>query len=116
MRYFGLIFLGALLLSSCEGIVGGNGRVISRENEEPLEKVMVILYLDDIPSDTIFSDSSGRFLGSSFVGCVFGCPESKLFFQKPGYQSETIIFNEELKNRPNYFNYRDSMVVFLKRQ
>jgi predicted small secreted protein len=105
MRYFAYILLllfSSFLLTSCEGVVQGNGKIISSVDGKPIDNVSIIwINL----SDTSYSDKNGYFEVGSFVGCVPDCPGLEVTFSKPGYESKYVNFIKE-------YNYStDSLTI-----
>ena len=89
------------LFTSCEGIVGDDGYIFSTETKKPIENAMVILFLNDKPSDTSYTDKNGFFKATDFVGCVPNCPTAKILISKKNYFSKKIDINKYWKkNKP----------------
>lgn len=72
------------LLTSCEGLVKGNGKIVSSVDNKPIKGVMVYWTVFD---KKIYSDSSGHFEIGSFCGCVPDCPKLEVAFYKKGYKT-----------------------------
>ena len=99
IRLIVLSTLTLISLCSCEGIVGDRGNVHAQDSNEPLEKVMVILFLDKIPSDTTYTDSNGSFESTEFVGCVPDCPCASIGFIKSGFKN--LLIDPNLYRKKN---------------
>lgn len=78
------------LLTSCEGIVRGNGKVISAEDKSPIDSVRIKWMTEEV-----YTDSLGRFEIGQFVGCVTGCPDLELVLEKSGYETKYINLTKE---------------------
>ena len=100
-------FLIILIITSCEGIMGGKGFVYSVKEMAPLERVKIIFFVDDEPVDTTYSDANGYFIMEKLVGCVPDCPESKLVFGKEKFKELTIEINDNFYREYN----QDSLVI-----
>lgn len=72
-------------LLSCEGIVGGSGKVISSSTREPLENVQIVLFLNDDSVQVNYTNEQGLFAMERLVGCIPKCPKGELEFRKSGY-------------------------------
>jgi hypothetical protein len=113
MRMISIIIL-VCALTACEGIVGGDGRIYSLVTKDPLDSVEVVLYLNDHAGTPTYSDQSGFFRGSKFVGCVPSCPDAKVELKKDGYETKIIDFNEFWKENEYNPHLRDSLVIFMR--
>ena len=103
MKYI-LIFLIAILLTSCEGVVEGNGVIISSADKKPIDSVCVFWTNGHMKS---YTDSLGKFEIGSFCGCVPDCPDLELLFYKKGYETKYVNFSKE-----NY-GYKDTEIILL---
>ena len=83
-----LILTILTMVSSCEGIITGKGKIISSADGKPLDKVLVV-WINNF-NDSCRSDSLGNFLIKDFVGCVPSCPELNLLFHKVGYKNQYL--------------------------
>jgi len=101
------------MLTSCEGIVGGDGKIYSSTTKEPLDSVEVMLYLNGHPQELTYSDSTGFFRGSEFVGCVPSCPDAIVKLKKNGFETMTIDFKKFWKENEFNSQTRDNMKIFL---
>ena len=102
MKYIGhLLSLFFLVgLTGCEGLVGDSGYVYSAMSSDPLDSVKVTLIIDNVKSNTTYTDSNGYFENTDFVGCTPKCPNSKLMFVKKGYKTLLIDLEQHLKKHP----------------
>lgn len=109
------VFLSLILvLTSCEGIVGGDGYLYDSKTKKPIKNVRVVLHLNDVARDTCYSNEMGFFSGSQFVGCVPNCPCAKIIMTKDSFKTLVINFDEDWIKRNPTIN-TDSMIVFLER-
>jgi hypothetical protein len=97
LQNFYLFFL-VLLITSCEGIIKGNGKIISASNKLPIDSVK-INWLGEI----VYSDKNGNFSLDQFVGCVPSCPELQLILTKQGYEPKYINLTKENRNNKTVF-------------
>lgn len=88
------LFLIVICLCSCEGIVRGDGKIISATDQKPLDSVLV--YWTNMNKKT-YSDSLGHFEIGQFCGCVPDCPELELITYKKGYFTQYINLTKENK-------------------
>src|SRR5678809_285083 len=77
------LFFLIILISSCEGIIQGKGKIISSGTKLPIDSVK-INWLGKI----VYSDKGGKFSFDEFVGCVPSCPELELVLTKQGYETK----------------------------
>ncbi len=92
------IFYLLILLVSCEGIIHGDGKIISAINQLPIDSVK-INWFDKI----VYSDKNGNFSFHEFVGCVPECPDLELVLTKQGYESKYINLSKENENHKSVF-------------
>ena len=76
-----------LLLTSCEGMVQGNGRIVSSVDNKPIEGVLVRW---TVFNEKVYSDERGHFEIGNFCGCVPECPKLEVIFYKKGYKTQYI--------------------------
>ncbi len=93
MRLNNLYILLFFLISSCEGIIQGKGKIISASSQLPIDSVKI-----DWFGRVEYSDKNGNFSSSQFVGCVPSCPDLELILIKEGYQSKYVNLTKENKN------------------
>lgn len=107
MKYicFTIAFFFIIGLTSCEGIVGDSGHVYSMSTKEPLDSVKITLLIDNLSSQMTYTDSTGYFENTRFVGCTPKCPNSKLKFVKKGYKTLLIDVEKYLKKHPQPNGY-----------
>jgi hypothetical protein len=88
-NYKSLLLVSLLLLSltSCEGLVQGNGRIVSSADNKPIEGVLVHW---TVFNKKVYSDKTGHFEIGSFCGCVPECPKLEVIFYKKGYKTQYI--------------------------
>lgn len=91
MKIISLLLI-TLILCSCEGIVDGNGKIISSIDKKPIDSVLVYWTNEN---EKAYSDSNGRFEIGSFCGAVPDLPELELLFYKKGYETKYINFTKE---------------------
>lgn len=73
------------LLSSCEGVVSGSGKVISSLDKSPLDSVMLTWR-----TEREYTDKEGKFEIGQFVGCPTGCPDLEIILTKKGYATKYV--------------------------
>jgi hypothetical protein len=93
MKIISLLLI-TLIFCSCEGIVDGNGKIISSIDKKPIDSVFVYWTNEN---ERAYSDSIGRFEIGSFCGAVPDLPELELIFYKKGYETKYINFTKEYK-------------------
>lgn len=97
-----LVLLAIVLvyaLTSCEGYRCGNGTVLDKTTNKPLDSVFCEVMTG---SKTMYTDSTGTFeLCNPFGGCVPDCKDITIRFSKAGYKTvstenpvEAVIFLE----------------------
>lgn len=87
-----IIFFLSLLIVSCEGVVEGNGKVISKTDQSPIDSVEVNFF-----GDSIYTDKDGKFSLSEFVGCTPSCPDLELILTKKGYKPKYVNLTKEIQ-------------------
>lgn len=92
------IFFLLFLMVSCEGIIQGDGKIISASNQLPIDSVK-INWFDKI----VYSDKNGSFSFHEFVGCVPACPDLELVLKKQGYEAKYINLTKENKKHKAVF-------------
>jgi hypothetical protein len=88
------ILLISLLLISCEGIVRGEGKIISAKDKKPLDSVLV--YWTNL-NEKSYSDSLGHFEIGQFCGCIPDCPELEIITYKKGYKTNYLNLTKDDK-------------------
>jgi hypothetical protein len=78
------------LLTSCEGVVRGTGKVISSLDKLPIDSVRIKWRTEET-----YTDSLGHFEIGEFVGCPTGCPDLELVLTKAGYETRYVNVTEE---------------------
>jgi hypothetical protein len=76
------------ILSGCEGVSCGMGRVYDSSTLLPLDSVLCV----SNGNEQLQTDSTGSFdLCGPFGGCTFGgCPDVEIEFSRAGYQSQYL--------------------------
>jgi hypothetical protein len=92
------IFFLLLLMTSCEGIIQGNGKIISASNKLPIDSVKI-----NWLSKVVYSDKDGKFSFHEFVGCVPACPDLELVMTKQGYETKYINLTKENEKHRSVF-------------
>ena len=100
--YVFILLLPLILFCSCEGIIGGKGKVLSSVNSEPIDSVKIILSGGQVT----YSNEKGEFENDNFVGCVPDCP-SELIFYKKGFKTRHIDTRNDYDNREKMIVYLD---------
>jgi len=83
---------------SCEGIIQGDGKIISASNQLPIDSVKI-----NWLSKVIYSDKDGKFSFHEFVGCVPACPDLELVLTKQGYETKYINLTKENEKHKSVF-------------
>ncbi|MFN5002889.1 MAG: hypothetical protein ACK514_15495 [Bacteroidota bacterium] len=78
------------LLTSCEGILSGSGKVISSLDKSPIDNVRI-----KCRTKETHTDSLGNFEIEQFVGCPTGCPDLELILTKTGYETKYVNLTRE---------------------
>lgn len=102
-----LILILSLLLYSCDCFQHADGVVLDEESKQPIINTRVENLKFKMPAGYIhysLSDSLGGFkVNYPLLGKgLFGCPELRLTFSKPGYISNEIILNATTVNDTVY--------------
>ena len=91
---FTIAFLvySCFLLNSCDCWTSGNGVVIDKITNKPLDSVIAKSYIDNVKDDSyvceMYSDTNGKFYGST--GNTGSCQDLVIVLSKTGYKSATI--------------------------
>ena len=88
-RLFILIF-SFTLLSSCEGVIRGKGKIISAHDNSSLDSVKISYF-----STVVYSDKNGNFNIEEFGGCVPSCPDLEVLLTKRGYETKYVNLTKE---------------------
>ncbi|MXV53343.1 hypothetical protein GS399_20480 [Pedobacter sp. HMF7647] len=97
-----LLFSILLLLTSCEGMVQGNGKIVSSTDGKPIEGTLIFW---TVFNEKVYSDKTGHFEVGKFCGCVPECPKLEVVFFKKGYKTRYIDLNKK-------FDYKtDSLTI-----
>ncbi len=84
------LFLYAIVFSSCDFYIVGEGYVIDEATEQRLDSVQVNFGKQQ--ERVVYSDSNGYFNMSFIVGATFNPPkEFSLVFKKEGYAIDTVL-------------------------
>ncbi len=84
--YIILIFT---FLVSCEGMRFSDGFVLDKDTHQPIDSVKCTV--TEIP-DHVYTDSSGHYeIDGAFGGCMFGCKDMTVEYEKPGYKTKTEL-------------------------
>ena len=76
----------AVILTSCEAIIYGEGKIYDAQTLEPLDSVLC-----NNGRNETFSDSTGFYdLHFGWITCTFGCKDIEFTYSKPGYQTQKI--------------------------
>lgn len=97
IQNFYLFFL-LILMTSCEGIIRGEGKITSSDNKLPIDSVKI-----DWLGKIVYSDKNGNFSFDEFVGCVPSCPDLELILTKQGYEPKYINLTKENKKNKTVF-------------
>lgn len=92
------IFSLFILLASCEGIIQGDGKIISATNQLPIDSVKISWF-----GKIVYSDKNGNFSFHEFVGCVPACPDLELVLKKQGYETKYINLTKENEKHKSVF-------------
>ncbi len=92
------IFSLIILLTSCEGIIQGDGKIISATNQLPIDSVKISWF-----RKIVYSDKNGNFSFHEFVGCVPECPDLELVLTKQGYEAKYLNLSKENKKHKSVF-------------
>jgi hypothetical protein len=98
IRTISFSFLAFLLLA-CEGMSHAEGIVLSSDTKVPIDNVELKFSEDRqtmVVTDTIYTDSLGRFQIGHLTMCTFKCPNYTLTFSKKGYSPTTLFFAEQI--------------------
>lgn len=86
------MFLLLLSLISCEGIIRGKGKVISKSDKSSLDSVRISFF-----DKVVYSDKYGNFSLEQFVGCVPSCPDLEVILSKEGYEPKYANLTKETR-------------------
>lgn len=81
-----LLFIGLFLLNSCDCLVHVHGVILEPISYKPVENVMIKGNFKN-NSTIVLSNNYGRFEYTLMVPGIFGCPLTKLSFEKNGFES-----------------------------
>lgn len=114
LRYYfhWLLLILCFVLSSCENIIGGQGKIIDKEGK-PIKDAIVTLYIDGDSVESTISDSVGFFSESRLVGCVPNCPEGSLKITKNGY-SQIFLDIDDFQEKNDTILDLDNLLIRMK--
>lgn len=92
------VFSLLILMVSCEGIIKGEGKIISASNLQPIDSVKINWF-----GKVVYSDKDGNFSFDEFVGCIPSCPDLELVLTKQGYEPKYINLTKENKEHELVF-------------
>ena len=86
------VFFMVLLSGGCETIFESSGVVVQKNNQHPLDSVVVSLVVGGGLDRSTLTDSLGRFrLVSGVHGCVPSCPDAVVTFRKRGFKQIELV-------------------------
>ena len=109
MKYLYLLII-SVCLTSCECAVNHSAYISDSNTKEPIGGAKVIVNTEKKGKESLFSefytDSLGFFKIAGLANATYGCPGLRIYIEKEGYKTHTIIVSD----------LGDTSIIYLEKQ
>lgn len=100
------LFVNILLLAGCDCPQKADGIIIDRQTNIPIDGVIIStvdILKNTITGRIVHSTKNGRFKFYKISGGLGKCPNLTLYFYKPGFKQQKLMFSSSSINDTVYF-------------